>query len=274
MDINKHKYFPLNDKILKENFYTLNDEKNITNELKKLSDNIILHVKKENEQFVNSVNTKMNEYLLENKDILIQLINSIYILLSEKLLEKLSNLYDIGFNNCLNRIDNETQYNIYLTENYYKGLTTIISDNNKIKELIEEFDPVDKTLYSDMVPHGENDKYTWSYTNFSDQISATKKTQNYLKKHYEFKKKLEESYDYLDNKLFRDLLNKYKIVINKIKEILQSIKDNKMNYIPNYIQLDLIDELYIRLDKYFSDDIFNKKYFQKYIILNQIKLQK
>ncbi len=66
-------------------------------------------------------------------------------------------------------------------------------------------------------------------------------------------------------------MEKYKNVIIKTKEILQSIKDNKItNEYPNYKQLDFIDnnikdinELYNRLNDHLSDEIFNEKYNQK-----------
>ena len=93
------------------------------------------------------MNKNIDNYILENKDILINIINEINNLLSEKYLQKLSNLYDIALNNCLNRIDNETKYNKNLTENYFISLTSIISDTHKIQDLIEEFNPIDKALY-------------------------------------------------------------------------------------------------------------------------------
>ena len=271
MDSYKLQFFPLNERLLQDNFFTSSDEKNITNELKNLRAAIILHVKNENDEFLSSVNEKIDNYLLENKDILIQLINSITISLSEKFFEKLSDLYEIAFNNCLNRIGNETKYNKHLAENYFMDLKSIILNNSKILDLIEDYDPVDKSLYSDMLPHGPNGIYTWSYTNFSDSISETKKTQNYLNKYDGFNDKFKKSISYLYSQLYTELYDKYKDSITKTKEILQSIKNNKISdKFPNYNQLDFIednikdiDELYIRLDKYLSDDIFNENYNQR-----------
>ena len=44
-------------------------------------------------------------------------------------------------------------------------------------DIIENFNPVDQSLYSDMVPHWSNKNNrleNWTYTNFSDSISEIK----------------------------------------------------------------------------------------------------
>ena len=266
MDEKKHEYSPLINNNLKDNFFTISEQNNITNEFILLGDEIIDFVKEENNEFLTSVNNKVDSFLLENKDYLNQLIYDITNSLSEKSLKEISVLYDIGFNNCLNRIENETSQNEILTNNYFCNLTEILDNNSKINELITQENQVNKELNNN-----NNQGFNLVNTDYTNLIKTKKKTQGYLNKYQKFKTNYIDYEDYFNSKLYIDLMGKYKNVIIKTKEILQSIKDNKItNEYFNYKQFDFIDnnikdidELFIRLNNYLSDEIFNEKYNQK-----------
>ena len=75
-------------------------------------------------------------------------------------------------------------------------------------------------------------------------------------------------------------MNEYKSIVSELKGTLQSFLNNKISdKYPNYNQLDFIDdhiknikELYNRLNRYISDDIFNDYYYPK--IQNYINKEK
>ena len=275
MDEKKNEYSPLIDNNLKDSFFTLSEQNNFSNELMLLRAEIVDFIKKENNNFLDAINNKIDNFLLENKDFLNQLIYNISNSLSEKFLKEISDLYDIGFNNYLSRIENDNIQNEILTNNYFCNLKEILGNDSKINELNALENPIDTSLpnyykgFHDC-QYGENKCY-WIFLNYTDLIKTKKKTEGYLNKYYKFKQHYKDSNDYLDSTLYQDLNDKYKNIITKTKKILQSIKDNKItNEYPNYKQLDFIDnnikdidELYNRLNNYLSDDIFNKKYNQK-----------
>ena len=88
-----------------------------------------------------------------------------------------------------------------------------------------------------------------------------------------FKNKYSSSIDYYKNsQFFRDLLDNYKNVIIETKAVLKSIKDNSIFFdeYKNFSQflfikdnIKDIDESYIKINNYLSDDIFNEKYIQR-----------
>ena len=104
-------------------------------------------------------------------------------------------------------------------------------------------------------------------------------TQGYLNKFDIFKNNFENSISYIRNSLFLYYLNEYKNLIIKFKKLLQTIKNTKIsNIYPDFNDLKFTDEniekidlLYIRLNKYFSDNIFNQNYISH---INYFKEQK
>ena len=87
------------------------------------------------------------------------------------------------------------------------------------------------------------------------------------------KKKFSSSIEYYKNsQFFRDLLDKYNNVIIDSKAALKSIKDNSFFFdeYKNFSQFVFIkdnikdiDESYIKINNYLSDEIFNEKYIQR-----------
>ena len=67
----------------------MNEQKNITNELKKLEFSILDKVIKENDLYMNEINKTIDSFLKDNKDYLNNLISELNIIFSEETLEKL-----------------------------------------------------------------------------------------------------------------------------------------------------------------------------------------
>ena len=264
-----YEYFPLNEE--DNNFI---EKENIKDQLKNLRYKIVDHVKKENNDYFNLTISEIEDFLSENKEYLEQLINNVTILFSD--ISKFSELYEIAFNNCLIRLEEEIQKNNNLTTNYFSNLQTMFNDDLKIYELIETLNPMEKHLIGVPMEYHACYRYGTCYSylsNISDLITSKNKTTAYLKKYAIFKNKFSSLIEYYkSSQFFRDLLDKYKNVIIDTKRALKSIKDNSIFFdeYKNFSQFIFIkdnikdiDELYIKVNNYLSDEIFNEKYIQR-----------
>ena len=150
-----------------------------------------------------------------------EIINYLQVILSELNLDNLKQEYDKMLNDTMKKIDNIIKGNKQLAVDYFKS--------------IDESNPIQCTSTY-------KNKYK-IYTNNIDSII------NYIK--YNFKSVF---------------LNKYKDVINNIRSQLQIIKSNTFiqlyyNSLPfAESHFEIIKDLFLRLDKYISDDLFNINY--------------
>ena len=104
----------------------------------------------------------------------------------------------------------------------------------------------------------------------SDKIIGIEYTSAYLSKYNSFMVNLNYSQEYLINKLYYDLVNSHREIYDNINEYLQSILKNKLpeklldfdeiEFYKNHIKI--IEKLNKRVNKYFSQDTFDKKYLQ------------
>ena len=269
MNNKNQEIFPL---IVQENIFNKSQKESIKDELILLRAGIVDFVKKENEEYINNINDKVNKFLSENKEYLNQLIYNITILLSDKSFEKLNELFEIGFNNCLSRLEEELNQNKNLTINYFSNLTSIFENNEKIFDLIETLNPIDRSSIGVPLEYHACWNYGTCYSyisDISDIISSVNNTLGYLRKYSIFKNKFQISKEYYEySQFFRDLSDKYKNIIIETKKVLQSIKNNKITEeYDGYEQLLFIndnikdiDELYTKINDYLSEDIFNEKY--------------
>ena len=247
----------------KEN--SLNDnsiiEKNkISNDIAYLGIDIVNKIKNENNNYLTQVKNNLNLFLKENKDHLNQLITEIDIMLSEESLKKISESYDIAFQSCFNTIESDLAQNKELTYNYYNNLTDILQNNSKIFEYLNSLD-------------GNN---FMTLESFENALAFKTISKEFLNKNNIFKSNLEISRYYIDEDLFFDLLSVYKNITIKIKEVLQSIKNNQIS--GEYLELEELDfieknikiknDLNKRLNNIFSDNIYNNKYIER---LNNFK---
>ena len=270
MEDKKEKLFPMDEKVLKGEYFKPSEQKKISDELKNLSVDIINKIKNENNEYLNLVKEKLDKYIKNNKEILLNLKQDIETTFSEEKVENLAKIYDNSFNEYLTSITNIINNNNQIANTYFNGMEKIMTKDNAITELLLEY-PVDKSL-----PPGhpcKDPKHCWQYTEYENLIYNKYITQGYLNKYNIYKTKFESCKNFINEELHSYILEEYKNIISKIKGILQTFKNNKLsNKYPEYTELDFIDshiadieKLYNRLNNYISYDEFNSNYLIKII---------
>ena len=264
IDVMKELIFTLNENPLKGNYFTSNEQTTLYSDIRGLYTEIFLKLKKENDFYLNETQTKLNEFLKGNKEKLKSLINKLYTDFSEEKIKKISELYNKGFNSSIKILKNKLKQNNELAINYYNDLKDVILNNTKITQILYDYKQGN-------LPYKREE---WSSTHYvylkfhEESIYSKKLTKGYLTKYDKFEKNLGNSLDYIQNSVFADFANEYKNVITKLKQLLQKIKNTKISDLyPDFSDLkftddniEKIDELYKRLNKYISDSIFNQKY--------------
>ena len=274
MEKQREENFIINENSLKSSYFKISEQQNISQELKELGKEIIVKIKEENNLYLDKVDKVINEFLENNKDYLEQLIREINILFSIDSLEKIKNSYESAFNRTFDRLKDEIEQNKNLTKEYFDGMAGLMTNNNKIIELLKTY--VEEKKYSEyslMCKTNDtiNEIHCYNNTFFNDSINSRKYGKDYLNKFERFKEKLDISKEFIKSDLHSSILNEYKNVIIKLKEVLQSFKNNKISdKYPDYTKLDFIDdhinnidEFYNRLNRYISNDIFNNDYIPK-----------
>ena len=214
----KNEQFPLKENVL-SNLTSLSElEENFTND----KINISNQIKKENNDFINSIQNIINTFIQNYKEQLMSHIKGINNHLSKLNLANLNAKYDEMLSATINEISNIISYNNKLTTTYL----------NEIK---------DTTHYTNTIKNKLNIYFT----------------------------RMSEVKTYVQNNLKNDLMNKYKNMINNFRKNLQSIKSNSI--IKKYSEqkdlspifeshLLIIDPLFLRINDYISDLIFNTHY--------------
>ena len=268
MDEKKIENFPMDENTLQGEYFKSSEQENISKELKELSVKVYTKIKNENNEYLNMLKDRINKFLENNKDYLDSLIKDLESLFSEEKVEYLADIYNMTFKEYLNQITNTINKDKDLAKTYFDGMFGVMTNNNDIIKLLKNY-PVDKTLPPN---HPCVDpEHCWQYTSYEDLIYNKYITQGYLNKYNIYKAKFESSKNYISEELNTNILQEYKNIISKIKGVLQSFKNNKMSdKYPEYIDFQFIDKhlndvdnLYNRLNKYISDDKFNKYYFLK-----------
>ena len=268
MDEKKEEQFPMDENTLKGEFFRPSEVKKISKELKDLSVDIFNKIRNENNEYLNLVKEKVDAFLNNNKQFLINLKQDIETIFSEEKIEYLANVYDNSFNGYLNSITNLINTNKNIANTYFNGMERVATNNKAIVDLLVNY-PVDKSL-----PPGHpcvDPNHCWQYTRYEDLIYNRYITHGYLNKYNIYKAKFENAKDYINEELNSHILEEYKNIISKIKGVLQSFRNNKVSdKYPEYTELDFIDshitdieKLYNRLNKYISDDKFNTVYLNK-----------
>ena len=264
--------FTLEEDVLNETLFNAGEKNKIENDLKDLCDHILEKIKEENDYFIQKIKEYFDKFLDDNLDILNNIIIDLNVIISEEAIQSLSNTFEIAFNLSLNKFTQITKDNINLTEKYMTHYYETILDDSALKKLLQNY-------YLD---------YTEIYRPYYDQsrthqfptldiIYGKMRTSAYVSKYNAFMANLNYTEEYLKNQLNIEITNEYKQIFTQIKEELTSIVNNKLNekfpefyevnFFDNHIKI--IDKLNSRLDKYFSDEIFENKY--KKIIEENIK---
>ena len=183
----------------------------------------------------------INKFLNENLEILNSLILELYILLSDETLMEISYSYQYAFNNTINEILNDLNFNSLLIQKYYNVYNTSISF--ALENII--------------------DSSEFKVLSYEKKIN-----QSYFNNYTILKNNLKKLRNYINTKLYDDFLDEYNNIIAKLKASLLLIKNNKItNIYPGIKQFNfynkhmfIVDELNERIDKYFSLEIYNKNY--------------
>ena len=255
--------FTLEDDILNDTLFTPNVKNKMENELKKLSDNIINKIKEENNIYMEKIKRYLDKIYEDNHDELNDIIIELSILFSDDSLQEIEKSFEISLNLCLDKLSNLINNNINLTEQYINQYYNILNDENYLKEYIENYylnnNQVNQTNYD---PSSINKFPTF------DLIYGNKITSAYFQKYNTLIANLNYSEEYLANQFQFDIINEYREIFIKIKEELKLIINNKLtdkfqdteqiNFFENHAKI--INKLSSRLDKYFSDEMFDNKY--------------
>ena len=182
---------------------------------------IMEFIKDENKEYLDFVEQTLDNYNIENQQNLEKYISNIEVQLSYKNLDNLNSKFNETLYSTINQIDNIIKYNNDLAVEYLTKV--ILTDTTHCTQ-------------------GFRNKYN-IYINSFNTI------RNYVQLYFK-----------------NNLVNKYKNIINQVRSFLQKIKANSIiekykNHLSfSEAHLRVIDNLFIRFDKYISDSLFNKNY--------------
>ena len=234
----KNKRFPLEEDVLKDNYFNFEEKQKIKNDIDEISNDIINSIKEKSDLYLNNIQQEIERISNEKKDLNSYIIN-LEILCSKEYLKELTESFENALKNYLNKIKD----NINKIFNTYKKYLS------NQAEILEKLDIDEKY-----------DSISCIYIN--EKIENVKKFKDYISK--QLIKDLSKEYsDILNNireiliKIRRNQLN------NKYKEIddLSFINENINN----------VNILYERINLYFSNEVFNISYQNEFKIIEEIK---
>ena len=250
MDKLKIQKFTLIDDVLEENLFSSTQKMQMKNDISSCGVNIINNIKRENNYYINKIKETVNKFIEENSANLNSVILDLNILLSEESLLEISDYFDYAFFSSLQAILNDIEYIKGLVQDYYKAYNTSLEFAlSKIRDSSE-----------------------FTVLSYVRTIN-----QSYFIYHDILKSNLQKLRNYINNQLYNDFLDEYKFMIVRIKEILLSIKNNKVSEIYPGISefefyddhVNIINNLSNRIDNFFSLDLFNNIYLP---LLNDFKV--
>ena len=264
MDQQKEELFTLNEDVLKQSSFTLDFQGNMKDSINKAGVDISNKIERENKYYLEAKERVIKEFLDKNKENLEKTVSELDTFFSVRKIDSLSKVYDIAFNSSLEKTKNEIYENYLLSDEYFSNVSALYDKDKMIKYVNNYHTDEEHMPYCiSRVPGHEV-----YLTKYVDKITSMSQTQGYLSKYNIFKDNVEKSKIYVNKDLFHELLSEYQTFIQKIREILQVFKNNKMSdkypdlnelsFIDNHIKI--IDEFYKRLNTFISDEIFNNKY--------------
>ena len=180
---------------------------------------ILQSIVEENRLYLNYIQENLNDFKNNNGNILNKIINDLENEFSEENLDNIEDIYNKTINSTFNSINE-------------------VIENNSINEI--------------------------EYLTNVKKSGSTHRTKAYENKVNIFNNSFNQIKNYLKNDLKNDLANKYKKVLDKMRSILQNIKSNSIinKYINQFsfseTHLRVIDNLFEKLNRYISDEKFNK----------------
>ena len=258
METQKSEQFPLDENTLDTTLFDSNGKNKIESNLTSFRVQISNKIKEENDYYIDNIKTNLTAFLDKNLDTLNSIISDLDILFSEESLKDLADSFKKAFESCLKKILDDIKKNENLAKQYFDNLSNVINNDNYLIELL-------KTYKTNEIPRRW---IIFGFKKFIDYITSKEKTSAYIRKYNTFIANFDYSKNYLAKQLYLDIVNEYKTVLTRIRELLQSIKNNKLTEkYPDFTELSffnenerIINKLFNRLHKYLSDDIFNNNY--------------
>jgi hypothetical protein len=257
--------FTLEEDVLKKSSFNQTIKEEMESDIKKINEEILTKIKIDNNYEI--IKTYLNSFLDNNLDDLNNLISDLEIIFSEEALQSLSDSFELSLNSSLEKITAKINKNINLSKQYYDKYYDVINNNDGLKSLISNY------MLNNPTHPSYTNQYISQWPDF-DEIKQKEHTMAYLAKYNRFMANIDYSEDYINYQLYYDILHQYKEVYMELNEYLKIIKNIKLNEIfSDFEEIDfyknhlkIIDKLNSRLDKYFSNDLFEKKYSE---IINQ-----
>ena len=268
----KYKYFTLDEFCLKGSLFTETKKTDIEKQIKEYTKNILNKIHGE-VVYKNKAKVMVDEFEEKNTEELNEIISDLEMLVSEDALENIALAFDKSLNKSLQKISDDIDMDVELTEEYFTHYFKTMNDNDYLLELLKNYniENIDKIKY---VSGSKKE-----FKKFLDEIYRKERTSAYSSKYNSFLSTWDHNKNYLKKQLYIEILADYKQVYNKIKELLQNVV--KLGNLQNYTDLEelefykthteIIETLQSRIDKYFSEEIFDSKYSK---IIEQIKTEK
>ena len=263
MDEIKQGNFTLEEDVLNTTSFSRNIKNQLDNEIKKLCDDILNKIKKENNDYISRIKNYFDLFLDDNLNVLNDIISDLNILFSEEGLQAIADSFESSLNLFSEKITTINNNNTRLTKDYFDAYYNLINNNNAIKNILKNY----YLNYTYVYHPYYTETYTFQLPG-DDIVIGKMRTSSYLTKYNIFMASLNYSEEYLKQQLYYDIMNEYRETFVQIKEELQSILNHNLSIeFPDLENLQflekhkrIIDKLKTRLDKYFSLDIFDNKY--------------
>ena len=267
MDDLRNEQFKLEENVLNSKLFDKNAREEIKSKFEVIPTQIINFVTGQSD-YISEIK-ELIEKFKENEDELNSIIFNLSFLFSNYTLEDLAHLYDVGFSSSLEKIDKEINENEFLALEYMTNMSSVIKNNSFILEKLRKYQ-LDEEHYPQYLYYWSNTHYVYR-NGFEDSISEKKLTEGYQTKYNTFKANFAASENYIKDQLFLDLSSEYKNSLFKLRESLQSIKDNRKYFdkYPDYDfdfmdkHIDTVNNIYDRLNYFLSDEVYNYKYIKK-----------
>ena len=257
----KFEYFTLDENVLYNTLFTAYTKQSIELKIKEFTENILSKMKTEYD-YKKRAEEYINIFITEYLDELEELIADVDILLSEKALEKIVNAYELSLNNSLEKLSHDIDTNVNLTEEYFEHFYQTIQNDEYLINVLANY-------HIEEIPKIKM-FYDWEYDLkiFSDEIDQKERTTTYYTKYNQILSQWNYTQKYLKNQLGLEVLEDYKKIFIKIKELLQSminfeplenlIEPGELEFYTSHANS--IKTIQSRIDKYFSEEIFENKY--------------
>ena len=255
--------FILEEDILNQTLFSEEEKEKIESELKNLSDNLINVIQKEKSTYMQNIKNNLEIFFSNNLESLNDTISELDAYLSEDNLKEMVQTFETSLNLTLEKLTNTIKENIILTKQYFDLYFNMINDDSGLKNLLQNYYLNEHDIYTSYYSKSEVHQIP-----IFDKIYGKMRTNAYSSKYNNYIANFDFAEAYLKDQMNIEISNKYRETFPKIKEELQSIIDNKLsekykNYSDFYFlenHLRIINRINERIDKYFSADIFDKKY--------------